>query len=156
MNWDAIGAIGEILGATVVFITLRFLLRQLRQNTDGLRVQALNATYGEWNAMTGELIAQPELRAAYVKDRNGGQLSEDESLILVLFFVRMLNVNDKAYHFYLQGTADEFNFLNMQKTLLLVIQQSSLFDDWWQSEKWRFSKPFQELIDKERHSESGI
>ncbi len=155
MNWDAIGAIGEILGATVVFITLLFLLRQLRQNTDGLRVQALNATYGEWNSMAGELIAQPELRAAYVKDRNGEQLNEDEFLILILYYVRMLNVNDKAYHFYLQGTADEFNFVNMQKTLLLVLRESNLFDDWWQAEKWRFSAPFQELIDREHHSVPG-
>jgi len=33
MNWDAIGAIGEIIGATAVFVTLIFLTVQLRQNT---------------------------------------------------------------------------------------------------------------------------
>ena len=30
MNWEAIGAIGEILGATVVFITLAYLATQVR------------------------------------------------------------------------------------------------------------------------------
>ena len=33
MNWDAIGAIGEILGAIAVFMTLVYLAVQIRQNT---------------------------------------------------------------------------------------------------------------------------
>jgi hypothetical protein len=33
MNWEAIGAIGEIVGATAVVLTLLFLTMQLRQNT---------------------------------------------------------------------------------------------------------------------------
>lgn len=65
MNWEAIGAVGEIAGAAVVLITLLFLARQIQQNTAGLRAQALNATYNEWNNMVGELQAQPDLRAAY-------------------------------------------------------------------------------------------
>ena len=30
MNWDAIGAVGEVLGATVVFITLVYLAMQVK------------------------------------------------------------------------------------------------------------------------------
>ena len=33
MNWDAIGAIGEIIGATGVIVTLGYLAYQIRQNT---------------------------------------------------------------------------------------------------------------------------
>ena len=33
MNWDAIGAIGEIVGATGVIVTLIYLAVQIRQNT---------------------------------------------------------------------------------------------------------------------------
>ena len=33
MNWDAIGAIGEIIGALAVFLTLVYLATQIRQNT---------------------------------------------------------------------------------------------------------------------------
>ena len=33
MNWDAIGAIGEVVGAAAVFVTLIYLAIQLRQNT---------------------------------------------------------------------------------------------------------------------------
>ena len=37
MNWDAIGAIGELIGAIAVVITLIFLTVQLKQNTKSIR-----------------------------------------------------------------------------------------------------------------------
>ena len=40
MNWDAIGAVGEIVGAMAVVVTLAFLIFQLRQNTIALRQQS--------------------------------------------------------------------------------------------------------------------
>jgi len=36
VNWEAIGAIGEVVGAAAVVITLLFLISQLRQNTRSL------------------------------------------------------------------------------------------------------------------------
>jgi hypothetical protein len=40
MNWEAIGAVGETLGAAGVIITLVYLATQLRQNTRALRLNA--------------------------------------------------------------------------------------------------------------------
>ena len=39
MNWDAIGAVGEIIGATAVFITLLYLATQVRQANSHARAQ---------------------------------------------------------------------------------------------------------------------
>ena len=36
MNWEALGAIGELIGALAVVITLGFLIAQLRLNTRAL------------------------------------------------------------------------------------------------------------------------
>ena len=44
MNWDAIGAIGEIIGAFAVFITLAYLALQIRQNTKAVHSSALDST----------------------------------------------------------------------------------------------------------------
>ena len=40
MNWEAIGAIGEVTGAIAVVITLIYLAVQIRQNTRGIRTSA--------------------------------------------------------------------------------------------------------------------
>lgn len=37
MNWDALGAIGEMLGAIGVIATLLYLSVQIRQNTRAIR-----------------------------------------------------------------------------------------------------------------------
>ena len=47
MNWEAIGAIGEIIGAAGVIITLLYLASQLRQNT-----RALGVTSSQNNTFT--------------------------------------------------------------------------------------------------------
>ena len=36
MNWEAIGATGEVVGAVAVFATLVYLAIQIRQNTASL------------------------------------------------------------------------------------------------------------------------
>jgi hypothetical protein len=40
MNWEAIGAIGELFGALAVVLTLIYLATQVRQNTLAMRVAA--------------------------------------------------------------------------------------------------------------------
>ena len=41
MNWNAIGAVGEILGAVAVIVSLVYLAVQVRHNTESLRIQTL-------------------------------------------------------------------------------------------------------------------
>ncbi len=61
MNWDAIGAIAELLGAIGVILTLVYLATQIRQNTESSRTTA-EVSFGQdfidWHA---RVSAQPEL-----------------------------------------------------------------------------------------------
>lgn len=40
MNWDAIGAVGELAGALTVVLSLGYLAAQVKQNTKGMLVAA--------------------------------------------------------------------------------------------------------------------
>ena len=56
MNWEALGAIGEIVGAVAVIATLGYLALQIRQNTRLLKATALSATadaYLSFNRLLG-------------------------------------------------------------------------------------------------------
>ena len=44
MNWDAVEAIGEIVGALAVFLTLIYLALQIRQNTKAVQASAADAS----------------------------------------------------------------------------------------------------------------
>jgi hypothetical protein len=43
MNWEAIGAIGELIGAVVVVVSLVYLAAQVRQDTEQARLSSVQA-----------------------------------------------------------------------------------------------------------------
>ena len=67
MNWDAIGAIGEIAGAVVVAITLFYLVIQIRQNNKALQLNTANAVKEELQAMFSLLASDKSLTNIILK-----------------------------------------------------------------------------------------
>jgi hypothetical protein len=81
MNWEAAGAIGEILAAIAVVATLLYLSRELRQNLRSQSITTLRDTTAQWNHW-GEMIAtSPDLADIVVKGNSSYEtLTESESL----------------------------------------------------------------------------
>ncbi|MFK7899093.1 MAG: hypothetical protein AB8G23_24930 [Myxococcota bacterium] len=40
MNWDAIGAVGEVIGAVAVVVTIAYLGRQIREKSNQVKVSS--------------------------------------------------------------------------------------------------------------------
>ncbi len=57
MNWDAIGAIAEALGALGVILTLIYLIRQIKQNTAATRSSAA-ASYSQASMSIANLLSR--------------------------------------------------------------------------------------------------
>lgn len=82
MDWGAIGAVGEIIGAAAVFITLLYLATQVRQTNDISRFNTtkdLNASFDNLNKM---IVSDPSLREVLHKT---GELSDTENEQLYTF-----------------------------------------------------------------------
>ncbi len=65
MNWDAIGAIGEIAGALAVVGTLAYLALQIKQNTNSAQSQSRQTLIDGWAKTQAELSREPELLRIY-------------------------------------------------------------------------------------------
>ena len=61
MNWDAIGAVGEIAGAAAVFASLVYLALQIRQNTRAIRGNAERETVSLQQSALQPVAASLEL-----------------------------------------------------------------------------------------------
>jgi hypothetical protein len=60
MNWNAIGAIGELLGAAAVFVSLVYLALQIRANTHSLEIASRQSVANEFrNWVQAFLNADP-------------------------------------------------------------------------------------------------
>lgn len=81
MNWEAIGAVGEILAAIAVIVTLIYLAKQIRQNSQAVQVSALRDTTEQWHRWSEVLAASPELADIVAKgNKSYDQLPENEAM----------------------------------------------------------------------------
>ena len=62
MNWEAIGAIGEIVGAISVLVTLIFLILQIQQNTIALQQQSSRESTSSLQQISATMM-NPEVAA---------------------------------------------------------------------------------------------
>ena len=81
MNWEAIGAVGEIVGAIAVFATLAYLAIQIRQNTGAVRAAALDSSIQAASAVRSHIYNNEELAELFVLGgKKPEELNEAESI----------------------------------------------------------------------------
>lgn len=79
MNWEAIGAIGEIIGAVAVILTLGYLAVQIRQNTKAVRASALDSSVTAIGAIRQAVFSSGEVVSIYRRGLDSPhELDEDE------------------------------------------------------------------------------
>lgn len=117
MGWDAIGAIGELLGSIGVLVTLVYLAVQIRQNTDSLaesrkyaKAQMYQARADAVNYMMAE-FADPKVLAK-LSGADGidfdkiGELTLEEQSILGSFARAIDTHSDNIFNQRLLGLID--------------------------------------------------
>ena len=88
MNWEAIGAIGEIIGAIAVFLSLIYLALQIRSNTNVEKAAALREVLDGYVDRNNVLLYQsPELTDMWA---NGLCSYEDQSITDKRRFMQMI------------------------------------------------------------------
>ena len=73
MNWEAIGAIGELAGAIAVVATLFYLARQIRQSNAQGRRGELSATLQQISVARMAIAQDEDLAELILKGRAGLQ-----------------------------------------------------------------------------------
>ncbi len=148
MNWEAIGAIGEIAGAVAVVVTLIYLSLQLRENTKSSKVHSLNQTFSERSEMMRELQSH-RIGKTYNKIILDQDLTDDEVLEASWLFTRVCILNEKLHYLHSIGAADSYNYESFNRQLPDMIR-NNFFEEWWPGTKSQFSEVFQIHIESIR------
>ena len=101
MNWDAIGAIGEIIGAVAVVVTLLVLIVQLRQNTSEVRASTIQSLLDTSTALFSDTMSSP-MPDIMAKQNEGETLTPAEEIRLQLFVRRNFQLFEQVYIQYCQ------------------------------------------------------
>lgn len=108
MNWDALGAIAELLGASAVLVTLLYLTAQLRQNTKTLNSNQSNTVMAGFNEMNIAVFSDPETsRICNVGFVDTDALTGEEKNRFFFMLNGFFNIYRNLYHQYLDGTYPE-------------------------------------------------
>ena len=107
MNWDAIGAIGEIVGAAAVFTSLVYLAVQIRNQNRESRVNAMHdISVGFRDAILP--MGAADMASIFVKaNEDYDSLTEVEAQRMIIIMGQFFRAWEEAFIQYQEGRLDE-------------------------------------------------
>lgn len=91
MNWDAMGAIAELIGAIAVLGTLIYLTIQIRQNTKAIVLESSRGNLDQGVSWMNNLIQDPSLAELYLNGLQDKLETEEQRLRFHLMMQGLFN-----------------------------------------------------------------
>ncbi len=141
MEWEALGAIAELVGAIGVIATLFYLSSQIRRNTQALEAGTNQAVADATQERLLVIAQSPELAAAYTKSRTGESLSPTEETQLAFFNRATFRGVQNAFFQHRSGLISEEAWRDYEQ-VLRNIARSDYTKAWWCTERKTFDQNF--------------
>ena len=147
MNWDAIGAIGEILGALAVVLSLGYLAIQVKQNTHSMKVAAKLEIDKQFTLYTDLLLNNPAMFELQIKGAARHELNERDAERFSLLMTRLTwNFSSMHYQYKTQGLSSDDWYES--KRLIKWITSSEGYRAWWNKNNVNFSTDFRNYLNQ--------
>lgn len=151
MNWDAIGAIGETVGAVAVVISLVYLAIQMRSQNRETRLSTINSSLTTWNSLMAMVAENSELADIWNRGLKNEELSEGQEVQFRAFANSYLRVAEGLYLQHLEGRLDERIWLGIGKGTTVFLSAPGIHRFWSLRKDW-YSPEFREFIEGEIES----
>lgn len=156
MNWEALGAIGEIVGAVGVIATLVYLAYQIRQNTIQLeqsilsaRASAVNASQVTLRENRQSIFEDAEMAEIFFRGNNCPEtLNEIEQLRYRLL---MQNVTEAMLEIFSQTAITNFSpetWESQGRTLVLRVMGTPGGHWFWRAFSDNYPEAFRQAVDE--------
>jgi hypothetical protein len=144
VNWEAISAIGQIVGALAVVVSLIYLIREIRSNARSARVASLH----DINRWLGELVEHPHLGELYYRgiqdfaSLEGADIARFGALMGQLFFI-----HQELYYQQLDGHLDPRLWDGLDAAMREINAYPGV-QAWWRSRTDFFGKEFRKQVNQ--------
>jgi len=146
MNWEAIGAIGEILGAIAVVATLFYLAIQIRQGTKVSRANMTKDLYLASRSALLDLSGNRELANTWAQIRD---FDDRELAKRYTFYQSFFRLYELQFNLAAQGLLDD----KIAESYMLVIRvfaKTAHFDEYWSVAQAEFHDDFVKYVNEQR------
>ena len=148
MNWDAIGAAAELLGAGGVIVSLLYLATQVRNSARSARQAAAQAIFTKISVLHEALACNPSTAAVWAHGSQGlAQLENpaDRVQFSALMMAHM-RLYEELYYCREQGDVDDWAWASVTGQLDDVVATRG-FGEWWPARKHWCSPEFIGFVD---------
>jgi len=156
MNWDAIGAIGEIVGAFAVVVTLVYLAAQIRQSNSQQKREEIVAVQTGVNRMVAQM-EDPAIARAYAMTADGENPTRVADRSRAIFWVvQYLNHFEIIYDLYHNGSLDDERYQHWESIAVSILASTGI-RAWWEdgSGRWGFPPKVRDLLDQKLNDEEN-
>src|SRR5437868_3065846 len=142
MNWEALGAIANLLAAIGVIATLIYLSAQIRQNNNQLRGAATIAVYDYQRALTDTLTEDQELyKIALRGNEDLDSLTDWERQRFTIWAIKETGMWEMCHRLLKQGALDE-ELYRGKEAYWLALHSSPGRRRWWHQYAIMLNKEF--------------
>lgn len=147
LNWEAIGAIGELLGAVGVILTLGYLAFQIKQNTIATRLEANSNFQKEFASVELMIASNGEFADLLAKGRGGDELSPAEFVRLQAFYrtvIRTLQTNMSQFE---SGGISAATWYGTKALMTQTFAEDKGLLNHWQTNRDQFNPELNKLVE---------
>ena len=141
MNWEAIGAIAELMGAGAVFASLIYLAVQTKQNTRALRSAAFHQVRESFSNVSLVMAQDERLRSVFRRAASDEPLSETEYSTFNYLLTTLVRRGESAFFQSSDGTLQNESWRAIKKTLIVPLS-SQVGKEWLESVRGRFTDEY--------------
>jgi len=147
MNWDALGAVGEIVGAAGVIVSLLYLATQVRNNSRQLRHAAAQAVLDKLNGLIGQLAFTAGAGDVWTRGLSGlDALKDDEELVrFSSMLLQAFWAYEEVLHYRRAGVIEDWAWTHARAPVEHFMRTPG-FQEWWERRKEWFGEDFQEFV----------
>ncbi len=121
MNWDAIGAIAEMLGAVAVFASLVYLAVQIRGSTNQASAQMFQSVASEQARVSDAITGDPENLQVWMKMHRGEAMNDDEKARMYFMISRVVSAFLAIQIGYDKGQIDKDFYLDARDQINVML-----------------------------------
>ncbi|MFV1988601.1 MAG: hypothetical protein ACC682_15110 [Gemmatimonadota bacterium] len=156
MNWEALGAIGEIIGAAGVIVSLLYLAGQVRRSSRQDRHASAQAVLDKLNGLIGQLAFVPGAGDVWSRGLSGLEaLNDDEELVrFSSMLMQAFRAYEEVFHSRKAGVIEDWAWLHARAPIDHMMRTPG-FQQWWKLRSDWFGEEFQVFLEERMPEATG-
>ncbi len=148
MNWDALGAIGEVVGAIAVVVTLLYVARQIRQANAQTQAQARYSFIEAYGEMNTSITNSKDVASIFRRGFTGETLDPDEHYQFFALAGQFLNTWSVLFDLHEDGLLPENQWTMVRLDIITMMNEPGGRDFWEKHGRHGVHKAFRDAVDE--------